>query len=151
MWPLHFTHPKQSEQWAAAKRPGSHSGFSVSLKDTLTGAEPGINPVMNGGAAPPPSRSSTGYRRIENAEGNVLIAVYLYACVRVIRISQKVFNRIAWHLVGWLVIIRGPFDSILGSIGSRVKVKVMKRSTSSFYHNAVNFYPIGMQLMPTFS
>jgi len=48
------------------------------------------------------------YLRIENAEGNVLIAVYLYACVRVIRISQKVLNQIAWNLVGWLV--RGPFD-----------------------------------------
>jgi len=45
-----------------------------------------------------------------------------------------------------LVIIRGPFDYILGSIGS--KVKVMKRSTSSFYHSAVNLYSIGMQLMP---
>jgi len=33
--------------------------------------------------------------RIENAEGNVLIAVYLYACVRVIRIGQKVLNWIA--------------------------------------------------------
>jgi len=33
------------------------------------------------------------YLRIENAEGYVLIAVY--ACMRVIRISQKVFNRIA--------------------------------------------------------
>jgi len=43
-------------------------------------------------------------------KGNVLIAVYLYACVRVIRINQKVLNRIAWNLVGWLVIIRGPFD-----------------------------------------
>jgi len=50
------------------------------------------------------------YLRIENAEGNVLIAVYLYACVRVIRISKKVLNRNAWNLVGWLVIIRGPFD-----------------------------------------
>jgi len=35
------------------------------------------------------------YLRIENAEGAVLIAVYLYACVRVICISQKVLNRIA--------------------------------------------------------
>jgi len=35
------------------------------------------------------------YLRIENAEGNVLIAVYLYACVSVIRISQKCLNRIA--------------------------------------------------------
>jgi len=50
------------------------------------------------------------YLRIENGEGNVLIAVYLYVCVRVIRISQKVANRISWNLVGWLVIIRGPFD-----------------------------------------
>jgi len=37
------------------------------------------------------------YLRIENADGYVLI-------------SQKVLNRIAWNLVGWLVIIRGPFD-----------------------------------------
>jgi len=35
------------------------------------------------------------YLRIENVEGNVLIAVYLYACVSVIRITQKVLNRIA--------------------------------------------------------
>jgi len=35
------------------------------------------------------------YLRIGNAEGNVLIAVYLCACVRVILISQKVLNRIA--------------------------------------------------------
>jgi len=56
----------------------------------------------------------TYYLRIENAEGYVLIAVYLFIylciCVRVIRITQKVLNRIAWNLVGWLVIIRGPFD-----------------------------------------
>ncbi|TNN28244.1 hypothetical protein EYF80_061607 [Liparis tanakae] len=35
------------------------------------------------------------YLRIENEEGNVLIAVYLFVCVRVIRITQKVLNRIA--------------------------------------------------------
>jgi len=40
------------------------------------------------------------YLRIENAEGYVLIAVYLYACVRVIRKSQKVLNRITLNLVG---------------------------------------------------
>jgi len=50
------------------------------------------------------------YLRIENAEGYVLIAVYLFICMRVTRITQKVLNRIAWHLVGWLFIIRGPFD-----------------------------------------
>jgi len=50
------------------------------------------------------------YRRIENAEGYVLIVVYLFICIRVPRITQKVLNRIAWNLVGWLVIIRGPFD-----------------------------------------
>jgi len=33
--------------------------------------------------------------RIENAEGNVLIAVYLDVCVRVICKGQKVLNRIA--------------------------------------------------------
>jgi len=50
------------------------------------------------------------YLRIENAEGYVLIAVYLFICMRVTRITQKVLNQIAWNLVGWLVIIRGPFD-----------------------------------------
>jgi len=40
------------------------------------------------------------YLRIENAEGNVLIAVYLFICMRVIRITKKVYNRIAWNLVG---------------------------------------------------
>jgi len=54
------------------------------------------------------------YLRIENAEGNVLIAVYLfiylYICMRDIHITKKVLNPIAWNLVGWLVIIRGPFD-----------------------------------------
>jgi len=74
--------------------------------------------------------------------------IYLFICMSVTRITQKVLNRIAWNLVGWLVNIRGPFDSILGSIGSKVKVKVMKRSTSSFYHSTANFYPIVMQLMP---
>jgi len=58
------------------------------------------------------------YLRIENAEGYVLIAVYLFIyifiylfiCMRVIRITKKVLNWIAWNLVGWLIIIRGPFD-----------------------------------------
>jgi len=86
--------------------------------------------------------------RIENADGYILIAVYLFICMRVTRITQKALNRIAWNLVGWLVIIRGPFDSILGLIGSKVKLKVTNSSKSSFYHSAVNFYPIGMQLMP---
>jgi len=35
------------------------------------------------------------YLRIENAEGNVLIAVYLFICMRVTRITQQVLNRIA--------------------------------------------------------
>jgi len=35
------------------------------------------------------------YLRIENAEGYVLIAVYLFICMRVPRITQKVLNRIA--------------------------------------------------------
>jgi len=35
------------------------------------------------------------YLRIETAEGYVLIAVYLFICMRVIRITQKVLNRIA--------------------------------------------------------
>jgi len=35
------------------------------------------------------------YLRIENAEGYVLIAVYLFICMRVTRITKKVFNRIA--------------------------------------------------------
>jgi len=35
------------------------------------------------------------YLRIENAEGNVLIAVYLFIYLCVIRMTQKVFNRIA--------------------------------------------------------
>jgi len=50
------------------------------------------------------------YLRIENAEGYVLIAIYLFICMCVIRLTKKVVNRIAWNLVGWLVIIRGPFD-----------------------------------------
>jgi len=35
------------------------------------------------------------YLRIENAEGNVLIAMYLFICMRVTRITQKALNRIA--------------------------------------------------------
>jgi len=35
------------------------------------------------------------YLRIENAEGYVLIALYLFICMRVIRITHKVLNRIA--------------------------------------------------------
>jgi len=50
----------------------------------------------------------------ENAEGYVLIAVYLFIhlfiCMRVIPITQKVFNRITCNVVGWLDIIRAPFD-----------------------------------------
>jgi len=34
------------------------------------------------------------YLRIENAEGYVLIAVYLFICMRVILRSKKVLNRI---------------------------------------------------------
>jgi len=35
------------------------------------------------------------YLLIENAEGYVLIAMYLFICMRVTRITQKVLNRIA--------------------------------------------------------
>jgi len=35
------------------------------------------------------------YLHIENAEGNVLIAVYLFIWMRVIRVTKKVLNRIA--------------------------------------------------------
>jgi len=35
------------------------------------------------------------YLRIENAEGYVLVAIYLFICICVIRITKKVFNRIA--------------------------------------------------------
>jgi len=35
------------------------------------------------------------YLRFENAESYVLIAVYLFICMRVTRITQKVLNRIA--------------------------------------------------------
>jgi len=35
--------------------------------------------------------------------------IYLFICMGVTRITQKVLNQIAWNLVGWLVIIRGPF------------------------------------------
>jgi len=93
------------------------------------------------------------YLRIENAEGYVLIAVYIFVCVRVIRITQKVLNRIAWNLVGWLVIIRGPFDEILGSIGSR-SWKGPNLLFTNLYPIFTNLYPIGMQLnigMPKFS
>jgi len=37
---------------------------------------------------------SHNYLRIENAEGYVLNAVYLFICMRVTRITQKVLNRI---------------------------------------------------------
>jgi len=43
----------------------------------------------------------------------------IFICMCVIRITQQLLNRIAWNLLGWLVIIRGPFDKILGSIGSQ--------------------------------
>jgi len=45
-------------------------------------------------------KHANNYLRIENVEGNVLIAVYLFICMRVIRRNQKVLNRIAWNLVG---------------------------------------------------
>jgi len=41
------------------------------------------------------SYAYTCYLRIENADGNVLITVYLFICICVIRITQKVLNRIA--------------------------------------------------------
>jgi len=47
------------------------------------------------------SKDVPNYQRIENAEGYVLIAVYLFICMRVTRITQKVLNRIAWNLVRW--------------------------------------------------
>jgi len=60
------------------------------------------------------TKNRTYYLRIENVEGYVLIAVYLFIylfiCMRVSRGTKKVVNRIAWNLVGCLVIIRGPFD-----------------------------------------
>jgi len=37
---------------------------------------------------------NTYYLRIENAEGYVLIAMYLFICMRVTRITQKVLNQI---------------------------------------------------------
>jgi len=37
----------------------------------------------------------------------IYLFIYLYACDSH---NTKVLNRIAWNLVGWLVIIRGPFD-----------------------------------------
>jgi len=48
-----------------------------------------------------PTRSAvTLDLRIENAEGYLLLAVYLFIYMRVTRITQKVLNRIALHLVG---------------------------------------------------
>ena len=41
---------------------------------------------------------------------DLCVFIYLFICLSVIRITQKVFNRIAWNLVGWLVMIQGPFD-----------------------------------------
>jgi len=71
-----------------------------------------------------------------HAEGYVLIAVYLFICMRVIRISQKVFNRIAWHLVGWLVIILGldfGIDRVKGQ--GHEKVKIFFLSLRQFISN----------------
>jgi len=84
---------------------------------------------------------------MENAEGNVLIAVYLYACVRAcyshksksIKPNRMKFGGMIGYYPGTIWLDFGI---------DRVKAKVMKRSKSSFYHSAVNLYPIGMQLMP---
>jgi hypothetical protein len=57
----------------------------------------------------------------QNAEGYVwslYLFIYLFICGSFPRITQKVFNWIAWHVVGWLVIIRWTFDLILGAIGA---------------------------------
>jgi len=40
----------------------------------------------------------------------IYLFIYVFICMRVTRITKKVLNRITWNLVGWLVIIRGPFD-----------------------------------------
>jgi len=42
-----------------------------------------------------PIHIQSSYLRIENAEGDVLIAVYLFIYMRVTRITQKVLNGIA--------------------------------------------------------
>jgi len=91
--------------------------------------------------------SQSDYLRIENAEGYVLIAVYLfiylYACSSHNKNSFKP-NRMKFGvLIGYY-----PGTIWLDFGINRVKVKVMERSKSSFYHSTVNFYPIGMQLIP---
>ena len=48
-------------------------------------------------------------------------SLFIYLCLSmhcILQLTQKVFNRIAWHLVRWLVIIRISESSILGAIGS---------------------------------
>jgi hypothetical protein len=46
------------------------------------------------------------------------LCIYLFISGSLPHLTQQVFNRIAWHLVGWLVIIRWIFNYILGAIGS---------------------------------
>jgi len=70
------------------------------------------------------------YLRIENAEGYVLIAVYLYTCVRAIRISKKVLNGIAWNFDYWIGYYPGTIrldfgiDRVKGQGQDHEKVKL---------------------------
>ena len=85
-------------------------------------------------------------------EGIVLTPVYLciYLLVNMCadNIAQKLLNRFAWNFQGWCALTQGRQAKLLGAIGLKVKVKVMKRSKSCFRHNVVNFYPNEMKPTP---
>jgi len=107
-------------------------------------------------------QKSVYYLCIENAEGIDLIAVYwfidwliylfihlfihllIYLCACYSHNTKNIKpNRMKFG--GMIGYYPGTICLNFGINRVKVKVKVMKRSKSSFYHSTVNFYPIGMQ------
>jgi len=66
--------------------------------------------------------------------------IYLFTCMRVTRISQKVLNRIAWNLVGWLVIIGDHLIRFWDRSGqSHEKVKIFLNRMK--FGGMIGYYP----------
>jgi len=87
------------------------------------------------------------YLRIENAEGYDVIAVYWFVCVRACYSHNSKSIKPNRMKFGGMI---GYYPGTIWLDFGIDRVKVMKRSKSSFYHSAVNLYSISMQLMPKF-
>jgi len=96
------------------------------------------------------SAAGVYYLHIENAEGyvsNRRVFIYLYACwshnSKSIKPNRMTFGGMIGYYPGTIWFNFG-IDWVKGQGHEKVK-------KSYFYHSTVNFYPIGMQLMPTCS